>query len=303
MTTVHRQDNVKYHSAQTIKIKPCICPYWNGGLGNLMFEYASLYGISQLKEMTLVINQNDTIATVFPNIPQVNTKYTTSKPCDNASVVSEKQACAFGMESYSFKRSAVVLHKSYLQSWRYFQLVENDIRKQFVFKPDVQHQARANIEHQVKQYLNNSENFKDLQIIGVHIRRGDYLLKDKIQFGYNVATKQYIDDAMDYFKSKYNNTLFLVFTGSKTEDLKWREEHLSGSNIIHMEPKSKEVDMCSISLCNHTIITVGTFGWWSAWLGQGTTIYYKDVARRNSSLRNDFSSDITDFFYPGWIGM
>ena len=46
MTTVHRQDNVKYHSVQTIEIKPCICPYWNGGLGNLMFEYASLYGIS-----------------------------------------------------------------------------------------------------------------------------------------------------------------------------------------------------------------------------------------------------------------
>ena len=79
MPTVHRQDNVKYHSAQTIKIKPCICPYWNGGLGNLMFEYASLYGISQLKEITLVINQNDTLATVFPNIPQVNTTYTTSK--------------------------------------------------------------------------------------------------------------------------------------------------------------------------------------------------------------------------------
>ena len=87
MPTVHRQYNVKYHSAQTIKIKPCICPYWNGGLGNLMVEYASLYGISQLKEMTLVINQNDTRATVFPNIPQVNTTYTTSKPCDNPSVV------------------------------------------------------------------------------------------------------------------------------------------------------------------------------------------------------------------------
>jgi galactoside 2-L-fucosyltransferase 1/2 len=150
--------------------------------------------------------------------------------------------------------------------------VKNDIRKQFVFKPDVQHQARANIEHQVNQYLNNSENFKDLQIIGVHIRRGDYLLKDKIEVGYNVATKQYIDDAMDYFKSKYNNTLFLVFTESETEGLKWREENINGSNIIQMEPKSKEMDMCSISLYNHTIITVGTFGWWSAWLAQGTTI-------------------------------
>ena len=94
----------------------------------------------------------------------------------------------------------------------------------------------------------------------MHIRLGDYLLKDKLEFGYNVATKQYIDDAIDYFKSKYNNTLFLVLTESETEGLKWREENINGSNIIHMEPKSKEVDTCSISLCNHTIITVGTFG-------------------------------------------
>jgi hypothetical protein len=48
----------------------------------------------------------------------------------------------------------------------------------------------------------------------------DYLLKDKLEFGYNVATKQYIDDAIDYFKSKYNNTLFLVLTESETEGLK-----------------------------------------------------------------------------------
>jgi hypothetical protein len=51
----------------------------------------------------------------------------------------------------------------------------------------------------------------------VHIRLGDYLLKDKIEFGYNVATKQYMDDAIDYFKSKYNNTLCLVFTESETD--------------------------------------------------------------------------------------
>jgi hypothetical protein len=74
--------------------------------------------------------------------------------------------------SRHFKSSVL---ESYLQSWRYFQLVKNDIRKQFVIKPDAQRQARANSEHQVKQYLNNSENFKDLQIIGssLHFKPSD----------------------------------------------------------------------------------------------------------------------------------
>jgi galactoside 2-L-fucosyltransferase 1/2 len=83
----------------------------------------------------------------------------------------------------------------------------------------------------------------------VHIRRGDYLLKDKIEFGNNVATKQYIDDAMDYFKSKYNNTLFLVFTESKTEDLKWREEHLNGLTLF-TDKRKNSID--SIRITNYS---------------------------------------------------
>jgi hypothetical protein len=33
---------------------------------------------------------------------------------------------------------------------------------------------------------------QNLQIIGVHIRRGDYLLPGKIKYGYNIVTKKYI---------------------------------------------------------------------------------------------------------------
>jgi galactoside 2-L-fucosyltransferase 1/2 len=56
-------------------------------------------------------------------------------------------------------------------------------------------------------------------------------------------------------------------------------------------------------MCNHTIITVGSFGWWSAWLANGTTVYFKDVAKQNSPLRKAFSKDMSDFFFPSWVGL
>jgi hypothetical protein len=30
--------------------------------------------------------------------------------------------------------------------------------------------------------------------------------------------------------------------------------------------------------------------------------YYKDIAMNGSEYRRDFSENMTDFFYPGWIG-
>jgi len=75
-----------------------------------------------------------------------------------------------------------------------------------------------------------------------------------------------------------------------------------GSDLIHMRMFTAEVDMCSLTKCNHSIITVGSFGWWAAWLANGLTIYYKDIAMNGSEYRGDFSENMTDFFYPGWIG-
>jgi galactoside 2-L-fucosyltransferase 1/2 len=48
----------------------------------------------------------------------------------------------------------------------------------------------------------------------------------------------------------------------------------------------KNVKDIFLSMCNHTIITVGSFGWWSAWLANGTTVYFKDVAKQKRLKRH-----------------
>jgi galactoside 2-L-fucosyltransferase 1/2 len=55
---------------------------------------------------------------------------------------------------------------------------------------------------------------------------------------------------------------------------KWREENIKGDDVLNVFANPRDIDMCALSMCNHTIITVGSFGWWSAWLANGTTVTF-----------------------------
>ena len=279
-----------------------LCPYFRGGLGNLMFMYASLYGIAKTNEMILVLNEKDHINSVFPKLNVVKMKNTTF--CEKAELVGEVRPCAYDLETINFNTKTDIRQKAYLQSWKYFQNVKQEIREQYVFPATVQDKAQRVINNYTSIYKAKRGEVQNLQIIGVHIRRGDYLLPEKIKYGYHIVTKKYINNAFQYFRTRYNNTcLFLVFTGTGKKDIKWREENIKGDDVLHVVANPRDIDMCALSMCNHTIITVGSFGWWSAWLANGTTVYFKDVARQNSFLRKDFSKDMSDFFLPSWIGL
>jgi len=48
-------------------------------------------------------------------------------------------------------------------------------------------------------------------------------------------------------------------------------------------------------------MTTGTFGWWGAWLANGTTVYYKNWPTAGSQLEAKIIR--SDFFPPSWIAM
>ena len=70
---------------------------------------------------------------------------------------------------------------------------------------------------------------------------------------------------------------------------------------IYSPGVSSERDLALMSYCNHTIMTVGTFGWWAGYLAGGITVYYKDFPAPGGNLERWFSRD--DFFPPEWVGL
>lgn len=106
---------------------------------------------------------------------------------------------------------------------------------------------------------------------------------------------------MSYFNNKFRRVVFLIVS----DDIPWCRRHIPANNVIFSDSKSAGVDLAIMSLCDHAIITVGSFGWWGGWLvsetAGGEVIYYDGYPRPNSEIDAKF---VKEDYYPGtWIGI
>ena len=271
-----------------------------GRLGNVMFLYASMIGIALMNGLTPAFPENHYLRYIFQ---------LSAMPYDWRKVKSwkkfiEARACAYEKrtESLPLNYDMVELN-GYYQSFKYFDRFRDEIRDEFTFNDGITNNAKEFLKDSLKQTFGVTRIPKDVLFIGIHVRLGDMTNKASFSRGYTVANSTYISKAIDYFQSKYDPRKLLFVVCS--DDIEWCEHNINpkSSHVIYSKELIDAEDMALLSLCNHTILTVGSFGWWSAFLAHpgGTTIYYKDFPRQNSSLWFEFNSG--DYFYPNWIGM
>ncbi|XP_041363602.1 galactoside alpha-(1,2)-fucosyltransferase 2-like [Gigantopelta aegis] len=275
-----------------------ICDVDTGRLGNQMFSYAASYGIAKDKNMTMFVAEDRMLNGIFV----LDATKVEKMVCDNTTLRNLDVCCTYKKTFLNFATDADYKLGRYLQSWKYFQNHVAAIRRQFRFKKPTVTKAQT-ILHSVmgeyKRRTSNSTNAETPTFVGVHIRRGD-INSARLKLGFTLAPKEYITKAMGYFTSKFSKVIFLVCSDS----VDWVKSNFNSSNnIFYSVGNSPEVDMCLLSSCNHSIMTVGTFGWWGSFLADGKTVYYKHAAREGSELRRQYSADYSDYFYQGWIGM
>ena len=177
------------------------------------------------------------------------------------------------------------------------------LKKQFTFKVEISKRADEILSNISTDFLKTQQSkgitAKCITFVGVHVRRGDIVTEELfVKFGYRVAPVQYLNKAMKYFTDRFNTVLFVVCS----DNMKWTKDNIKHPNVVFVHEKA-EVDMSVLIHCNHTIITVGTFGWWAGFLAGGITVYYKHPGRNGSPVRRTFSKNYSDYFYPGWIEM
>lgn len=140
----------------------------------------------------------------------------------------------------------------YWQDVRYFQDIENDIRRAFSFR---------NIDYRNIQL---GEEMQSCHSVSLHIRRGDYLKYPGLQ----VCTPSYYNRAIIYYKERIDNPIFYVFS----DDLDWsnlfmREQGVSYKLIDFNRGRDSYKDMYLMTQCHNNIIANSSFSWWGAWLG------------------------------------
>ena len=287
---------------QAIAARHFLCANIHGRLGNQMFQYASVFGISRLKNMSMRVSRSDRVSRYFTISAQ---QFDGSNFCDYTNLKIEAQSCAFDPEMVDISSFINWKLINYLQSWKYFYHVADELRKEFTFQQPLKAIAS-------RIFLNAVKDKRCFQrgatYVGVHVRRGDMATFAVRRNGtnvplYNVAPRQYILNAMQYYLQRYRCVVFVLVS----DEMSWVRaqlgRHADLLNLVLVHTRHAALDMAILTLTNHTIMTTGTFGWWAAWLTGGTVTYYTHFVLDSSPLRPQFSKDFKDYYYPGWIPM
>lgn len=286
---------------QSTEVKPIyLCGYNVGRIGNRLFQFASLYGIASLKGMKYVIHTDDVINQMFLTYNDSHLLITDNVAtiCNRTIYRRERLCCGFDNRILNFSPKPGETYRiiTYLQSWKYFENNKNQVKKQLTFKPNSIASAKNVTVDILKRF--NVTSRDDAVLVAIHIRRGDMTMKNT--YGHEVATPEYLYKAVDHF----NNFLNVIYVVCST-DLTWIKANMprTARRVYFNTPNAfPENDLALIVSCDHVITTVGTFGWWGAWLSGGHVTYFKWPARDGTELRKGFSDDFMDFFYPRWVG-
>ena len=248
----------------------------NGYLGNQMFQYSALRGISSHKgyehsipDIDVLINRpfGSDIIRCFNVTP--------TKSNQNYSWIKER---TFEFDKYFFDECPDNVDiVGYFQSEKYFKHIEDDIRKEFSFHSEI---LKTSIEYKKNKFANS-------EIISLHIRRGDY------------TTDPNFDCLpLDYY---YEGLKLLpeIPVLVITNDQEWCRKKFDSKKFIVSPFKDACIDLCLMSLSNYHIIANSSFSWWGSWLANSK----KTIAPKNwfSSNGNLSHNNTKDLYLPNWI--
>ena len=273
-------------------------------LGNAMFTFASLIGIARQNNMTPIIDRSSPRVSIFQIVDETSDNLENTLSASSVVDYSERKglACTYDAATRYLLRAVNRTELAptnvrlccYFQSWRYFDQFADRVRQNFWFREPVAAEADA--------FLSSVPKRQNATRVGVHVRRGDMV--GAYLSGYTVAPPDYFRSAMRYFTERYRNVQFIVCS----DYIAWCRKNLpalvdsaADVEMEFSEGRFGHVDLAILARCDHIVMSVGTFGWWAAWLANGTTVYYADWPRPATMLSEHCNK--SDYFPPHWIGM
>ena len=118
--------------------------------------------------------------------------------------------------------------------------------------------------------------------VGVHIRRGDYLLPENQQLFGGICTENYYRNAMEQIKRERPNCRFYLFTNDKEwirqqldaqteEDTKDTDKvSINNIEVVDLGEQNDYAEFVLMSKCKHNILANSSFSWWASYLNRNT---------------------------------
>ncbi|XP_050783720.1 galactoside alpha-(1,2)-fucosyltransferase 2-like [Gopherus flavomarginatus] len=263
-----------------------------GRLGNQMGEYATLYALAKMngRQAYILPEMHQQLAPLFRiTLPVLSSDMVQNIPWK------DYELHDWMSEEYRHIEGKYVRLTGYPCSWTFYHHLRQEILQEFSFHDHVKEEANRYLAGLRGQRRN-------VTYVGVHVRRGDYVWVMPQVWKGVVADKAYLEKAMGYFRAKYQEPVFVVTSNG----MEWCRENIDASRgDVYFSGDGKESspgrDFALLAHCNHTIMTIGTFGIWAGYLAGGKTIYLANYTLPDSPFLKIFKAAAA--FLPEWIGI
>jgi len=181
----------------------------------------------------------------------------------------------------------------YLQSWKYFHHVEDQLRLDLTFQSAILDRAKRFIEAVTPPAWKG----RDFLKVVIHIRREEFSSSKFLTLGWSAPEPDYFNRSMAYYRAYHPSVLFVVLS----TDTRWCQSNVVGEHVVYSTGKTPIEDMAIASLCDHGIITVGTYGWWVGWFTGGVVVTQKNFPTPGSPLLQKLNRQ--EYYKPEWIAL
>lgn len=252
----------------------------HGKLSNQAFQYATMKGFAKQCGLNPLLPMRTTDLEKEYNISCI--KMIPSQLSIKWDSIEEQ---TFFYRNLKIKNNTSIC--GYFQSEKYFNFIREDILKEFTLKNP------GNIYETIEKLKEQNK-----ILIGLHVRRGDYLLP-QYSHVHPTCDVDYYKRAINYIQTKLNihsnNFLFVICS----DDIEWCKENFGFlKNVYFSENRTGPQEQILMSLCEHNIIANSSFSWWSAWLNQNSNKVV--VAPKKWFNVDDPQHDTRDLYCEGW---
>jgi hypothetical protein len=263
----------------------------HGRLGNQLFQYAFLIGVSKKYGYPI-------------QLPDLNTK------------VANNQRCLLDVYNldYTPLDSTITLHRNneielkgngvfdcynpdnlsninpntdffgLYQSYRYWIDYKDEVQKQFTLKDN-------SINEYAKKHLDELREIYGKPIIALHLRRGDVVT----WYDYN-GYKKYLKEVLKQIPNSKNNLYYIFAGGSAStdhsgdkEDITWLKKFYEDiPNIKISQTYNPIIDFALMQQCDQIVLGyISTFAWWAAFLS-GKPVFAPKLFNKGEDLRLNY---------------
>ena len=250
----------------TIRIK------LTGGLGNQMFQFATGFAIAKNNNVRLSLDLSyinrrqlfngfelENIFNIYSKVSFLN-RPLSFKSVNFKEILNKVDVTFYNFKEPHFHYDPGILDipkhsflDGYWQSELYFRDYAKEIKEIFNFSDKLNEQN-----HLISNDINNNNS------ISIHIRRGDFLLKQNNN--HYIDLKEYYLKAINESSKFFKNPKYFIFS----DDPSWVTDNFVLNHpyiVVDANHGSKSfLDMYLMSLCTSNIIANSSFSWWSAWL-------------------------------------